>query len=175
MNAITPRFLARVQAINLCAMFHNIFLKTLQDSFAPHVGEKILKVDGTLLEKFKKLMPKIEDYKDLPSLKDARATIHFYRLNSDYSLGLCIRIDVFHDDKVGGNHESFECTAYVGDLRGQVLEKLNTPNWHKSDYTSVEIFTQFKIAEELAEKARQAESALFPFSLMEASRLTRVY
>jgi hypothetical protein len=175
MHAITPRFLARVQAINLCAMFHNIFLKTLQDNFAPHVGEKILKVDGTLLEKFKKLMPKIEDYKELASLKDARATLHFYRLNSDYSLGLCVRVDVFHDDRVGGNHESFESTAYVGDLRGQILEKLSLPSWHKSDYSPEEIFAQFKIAEELAEKARQAESVMSPFSLVDASRLTRVY
>lgn len=118
--------------------------------FSPLVGQKILKADGSLLKKWQDALPTFEYSNEL----------HVYRHTSNYSLAWTVKTCEFMPP---GSCMYHETTVYIGELKGQTLEKLSRPFEARDDYTVEEI--ENKRAEfEAAKKAMEAaRSKLYPF------------
>ena len=151
----TERLAARVRAVNRANEFGRGLFVALTNIFEPLVGQKILKADGTLLEKFKKLLP------PLPCTDG----LHVYRHSSNYSLAWTVK--TCEQIKDTHNCVYHEVVVYVGDLRGQLLEKLVTHQFdektYRTDYTADEVKAKRAAYDEAKRLADEARSALYPF------------
>jgi hypothetical protein len=140
---------ARVKLVNRAHAYAKELHTKLLEVFTPFVGTKVVKVDGTLIEKIKKLVPD----------KHPDDIHHVYHDRSDYSLGYvvktCIGVDgiaYYHDVHVS-----------VGELRDGVLAALRPDYKTRSDYTVDEVLANredFKVKEA---EFRAARDALYPF------------
>jgi len=151
MNTRVEKLTAKVAAVNRANEYAAQLYTVLAERFAPLVGQKILKVDGSLLGKYAGLVP------ELPSKRD----IHVYRHSSDYSLAWTVKTCEFMPPHSCMYHE---VTVYVGDLRGQTLEKMTIhPFSGRTDY-SVEEITGKRAAYESAKRvADELRGDLYPF------------
>jgi hypothetical protein len=151
MNTRLEKLTCKVAAINRANAYGKEIYQTLTKIFEPLVGEKILKVDGSLLAKYAALVPKFE----------YSHALHVYRHSSDYSLAWTVKTC---EPLPPGSCMYHESTVYIGDLRGGMLDKLAIyPFDSRSDFT-VEEITQKRVDFENAKKALdEARSALYPF------------
>jgi hypothetical protein len=149
MNTRVEKLTAKVAAVNRANEYAARLYAALSANFAPLVGQKILKVDGTLLAKHERLV--------LPCSPD----LHVYRHSSDYSLAWTVKTCEYMPPHSCMYHE---VTVYVGDLRGATLEKMTVhPFTGRTDY-SVEEITGKRLAAESAKRiADELRSDLYPF------------
>lgn len=142
---------AKVRAVNAANAYGLRLYEELAPIFRPLVGAQILKVDGQLLGKYAKLMPKLP----------CEPRIHVYRRITDYSLAWTVKTCESYPNGDGCFYH--ETTIYMGELEGQTLKKLSEPQELKTDYRAepVEIArAKYRLAEQAY---RDAQSALFPF------------
>lgn len=141
---------AAVAAVNKAnAAAHKLYAQ-LSERFAPLVGQKILKADGSLMAKFEPLVA------DLPN----STALSTYRYRSNYSLVYVVKVCEPLPPHGCTYHES---SVYVGELDGQTLKSIAPPFVGRYDFTEEEI-TEKRAALTAAEEAvSAAQSALIPF------------
>lgn len=150
---------ARVMAKNAVHAWANQVGPILLARFRPLVGQKLLKVDGSFLEKYKGLSD------DIP-LPDK---MHRYWREGTgtgtsslaYTLDICASVDGFD----GCIYE--KQVVYVGSFTGQVLSSVRdarlVSQTLRTNYTSAEVLRLRDEHKALQEKANKALSALYPF------------
>lgn len=139
---------AKIQARNLVNAEHNRLLPILAEAFEPYIGEKVIKTDGTLLEKFKRFTP-------VPSSK----LLSCYKMQSNYSLGFVIRACVSN----GECSIYDEVIVYVGELNGQVLKNLIFSKALPTDFTEQTVLQARETVKKLKEALSQADTQLCGF------------
>jgi hypothetical protein len=150
------RLEARVKARNRCHAIANELYPQLAEFFRPYVGQKIERADGPLMAK---ISAKLEEA--IPKLFDPLPQgAQVWRSPSDYSLVWTVKVC----EGYGPHSCCYEdCSVYVGNMRGGVLESLYPPEARREDFTADEI-EQARQAYEAAHKhAEDLESKLFPF------------
>jgi hypothetical protein len=140
---------AKVEARNIVATEHNRLLPLLAAAFAPLVGQKILKADGSLLAKFESLTPRAA----------GGPLFSIYKLSSNYSLAFVVRSCV--NAERGCAYD--EATVYVGNLDGAVLKDLIAPQPLPTGYTVAGVLEARKNLEAAKSAFSKAESAVWPF------------
>lgn len=140
---------AKIEARNIVNAEHNRLLPLLRAAFAPLVGKKVLKADGTLLGALKGIVPPCSP-----------AILNSYKLNSNYSLAFVVRACV-HD--VGNVCAYEEATIYVGNLNGNILESLIDPQYLPYDYSEAQVLAVRERVRQAREALSKAESALSGF------------
>lgn len=119
------------------------------------VGQKILKVDGSLLEKVKKALP------ELPVLQCNRI---FYTCQHGYNLRIAIDESIYamRRSGVGGTYY-VEASAYLCNIRDGVLTELYPKPELRTDYTHEEILMARKDLETAKAAMSLAQSRLQGF------------
>ncbi len=143
---------AKVQAVNASREYGNKLFPILSAIFAPFVGQKIFKIDGSLLKKHHEAVETL----NLPY--DHKLQAH--RHSSDYSLAWTITARTT-DEK--GHSQSNTITIYIGDISNGVLTKMCTEPKYRTDRTVeevLEIREKLKIAKRAVS---EAEGELYPF------------
>lgn len=140
---------AKIEARNIVNAEHNRLLPLMRAAFAPLVGKKVLKVDGTLLGTLKDVVPACSP-----------AILNSYKLNSNYSLAFVVRACV---SDVGNVCAYDEATIYVGNLDGQNLASLIEPQPLPVGYTEAQVLAARAELREAQEALRKAESKLASF------------
>lgn len=131
----------KVKAVNAAHKLANELAPKLHEIFSPLVGQKILKVDGTLFAKYKELLP--------PFLNTT--TIRCWKETSGYSLYWKIMAS------------SYEMSLYVGDLNNGVLTRMYDLTSYRDDFTVEEIQTKRENVRQLKRAFEKAASDLSPF------------
>ena len=130
----TNPLLIKIRAVNSANAHANKIYEELSKFFIKHVGEKILKTDGSLLAKFK-----------LPDIKPDIPNLRVYLKDCKYNLLWVVTIN------------GFESHVYIGTINTyNVLEKIYPPCNKRSDYTVEEILEnrkQYLIAKKAASEA----------------------
>lgn len=146
---------AKVAAVNKANAYALEIYPRLRLVFEPLVGQKILKVDGTLLAKVEKLLP---EFPCSPGL-------HAYESSSDYSLRWCVKTMESYQSRQSDCQIAsyYEADVYIGTLENGVLTKLYEPPILRTDFTVGEISNLRAAYEKAKEAAREARSALGPF------------
>lgn len=148
------RLTARVKVMNGANKIANEMYVILAKKFAPLVGKKILKADGTLMAKYADLEP--------PANGDSQGfeSVRYYRDSSRYALGWSVYVCCkFAEDE----RQTAERIIRVGELAGDVLKNICEPPAHPTNYTVEDVLAKrerFRIAEK---EYNEAKSALFPF------------
>ena len=133
----------KVQAVNAANKMALELYPKLVEVFQPLVGKKILKADGTILEKYKKLMPELPN---TPSMM-------VYRYSSDYNLIWKVDAKVWVDER----YNSHEVSIYVGELTGDTLKAITLPvEERRTDWTTEEVV---KLVEDMEAKKKVYEDA----------------
>jgi len=150
---------AKVAAVNSANAEAQRLFPILSAIFAPLVGCKVEKVDGSLLASVAKLLP------------DPLSTFHVYRQSSRYSMAWIVKgsenYQTGHD--IGtqyGTAAYHEAVIYIGDLDGQTLKSLYGPEnitKLRTDYTAEQVAELRKVCSAAKQAARDAESALSHF------------
>lgn len=140
---------AKVAAVNLANFIALEVQRQLQATFAPLVGKPVVKADGMLLEKVKKL---------LPDLKWEGAEVNFRRGN--YSLAWTVVAKVGVDD---GSVVYHEITTHIGDLAEFTLVRLCGPLVVRSDYTVAGVMASQQRASAAKKIYEQVRDDCFPF------------
>ncbi|MAG28105.1 hypothetical protein CMI47_21475 [Candidatus Pacearchaeota archaeon] len=149
---------ARIVARNRANEVANQLYAEIIGIFRPLVGQKIVKVDGSLLGKIKDQLPKW----DFPDDKFPKPTVMVYKGSSTYTLSFTVKTCA---QVIGEGCCTYEeCTVYVCDLDGQnVGERIYDPPNARTDFTADEVN---RLREEYKTKkkaADEAHSALHPF------------
>ena len=160
MKIHTSVLAAKVAAVNAANAEAIRLFPVLSAVFAPLVGCKIEKVDGTLLQSVKKLVP------ELPNT----GPLSVFRHSSDYSLAYTVKTcessPSNHTDCQIANYH--EVNVYLGEMRGGILLKLRlAPEGLRTDWTESEVIEARKIAEAAKQAARDAEGKIYPFGLFD--------
>lgn len=144
------RLVARVNAVNKANAYGMELHTQLTAIFAPFVGTKIEKVDGTLLAKVKNLLP---PFPSTPAL-------HVYRQTSNYSL-----VYVVKTCELIPPHGCIyaDTSVYIGEMDVSTLVKLSDKPVFRTDYTVEEVQANRAAYEAAKKLASEAESKLFPF------------
>lgn len=155
------RLKARVVAMNRCHKAMNELYPLLAVIFAPLVGQKILKADGSLLAKYaahvKPIMDKFNTGNEL-SVWHA----------SDNRYSLLWNVKVCENMPDDGTCVYEESSLYVGSTNNgmcdsQSLKELHPADVHRTDYTVKEILELRADYETKKEATEDARSALHPF------------
>lgn len=141
--SLSARVIARNRANANAMALYDLLSKV----FAPFAGQKIKKVDGTLLAKVQASFPKI--------------TFSFYRYRSNYSV--CYVAKECQSLSDGNSCVYEEATVYIGDVSNGVLVKLYDRPELRTDWTVEEVQKLRIEAEKAKEAARKAESKLLEF------------
>ncbi len=147
MNA---RLEAKVKAINDANAYAPELYAKLIPIFAPYVGQKIIKADGSLIAKIEKQIPELAPFT--------------YRSRSNYSLGYVAKTCAMEP---GGNgcayHETY---VSIGELRDGMLSSLApAPTGLRTDYTVEEVETKRKAVEKADKALDDAKGELYPFDI----------
>lgn len=149
MNTREELLIAKVAAVNRANKYATQLFGELTEGFAPLVGQKILKADGTLLAKYVPLWPLVTDDQIL-----------VYRLDSEYSLGWVVKS---HED-ILGSCVYHSTTIYVGDMSGQTLKNMAVnPFEGRFDFTVEEIIEKRAAYASAKKVADSFQTALYPF------------
>lgn len=140
---------AKVEARNVVNAEHNRLLPILAAAFKPFVGQKILKVDGSLLAKFENLVP-----------QTGGKIFSAFKQNSNYTLSFVLRSCV--NDSVGGCAYD-QATVYVGNICGGTLESLIDPQPLRADYTVEDVLKARQALKEAKQAVDRANSNLAGF------------
>ena len=139
---------AKVDAVNI-ANEYAMKLKThLDEIFRPLVGEKIYKVDGRFVQKYK-------DIVTFPPDNRVKVSCRY----SDYFLGWNVSVMSQFFDSVAYH----DVCVYVGKIEGQFLTELYPAENFRHDYTFEEVSEKKKYIEELEEKIRNAKNEMRDF------------
>ncbi len=133
----------------------NKLFDELAGFFRRLVGQKILKVDGTLLQKHANLLPELPC--DHPRL-------HVYRRSSDYSLAWVVKACEQIGDSHGCVYE--EVTVDVGSLNGQTLESVRADEDFgpfREDFSVAEVEEKRRVFVQKRKEFERARSDLYPF------------
>jgi hypothetical protein len=136
---------AKVSARNKVNKLANDSYPKIIEALKPFLGQKILKVNGTLMEKVAKVLPKIDCYRA------------YYTCGAGYSLKVEITEFETSPDRFGDGSIAHyqETSLYLGDLTTGVLTKLyDAPN-HRTDFTEEEIIQTREKIKEFKEQERQ--------------------
>lgn len=151
MKRHSTQLAAKVAAQNEANTLANERFEPIIKALAPFVGQKICKVDGSLLEKVKKALPVFPSDFNNSS---------FYSTGHGYSLRLDIR--TCHAVEPNGCAYA-ESTVYLGSLDNGVLINYDKAPNLKTDFTE-EYVQEARKEVEAAEKAmRNAEAKLYYF------------
>lgn len=149
----------KVDAVNAVHKYAMELYPKLVEIFKPYVGQKILKVDGSLLAKFKPLV----DALDLP----CNGKTHVYRQHSDYVLSWEAKMTFFapntENPHYSDHHQSETQSVRIGELKNGVLEKIYPAPVLRTDYTVAEIEQKRQAYREAKKLADEAHSQLYPF------------
>lgn len=152
---------ANVRATNFAHAYANELRKRLMAYFAPLVGQKVIKADGTLLKKLVlPEFPKEDDFKQHPN-----DTVHVYKLSSDYSLGWTVKTC---STMPPHGCVYYEATVYIGEMGygggRDILTKLTPPSEdRRADYTVAEIMEKIALYEAAQKIADGLKSLVHPF------------
>lgn len=143
----TQKLKLQIESVNRVNAVAGQYFDDYMKIFGSLVGQKVLKADGTILEKYSKLLPK----NDLPKITS-------YKLSGNYSLAWVIKTFSQSDNDC----VYYEIAIYIGDLDNGILTNLYEKQEYKQfDYDDlvkkIQSATDAKI---FAEKLR---SAVFPF------------
>jgi len=143
---------AKVEAVNKANEYAAKLHTQLTGVFNDLVGKKVLKADGIVLEKYKKVMP------ELPNTPGLR--VYARPDKARYSLAWNVNVYVFHD-RGSSYHET---TVYVGSLKDGVLTEL-TPfgEGYRTDYTAEEVRKLRETYKEAKKASDEAYSKLYYF------------
>jgi len=145
------RLEARIRAVNRANAYANELSAKLKELFRPFVGQKVLKADNTLMEKYKKVLPK---FTCTPNLS-------VYRYTSEYSLVFIVKTC---EGDNNGHAYYHETSVYVGELQNGFLTKVgDEPLNLKTDYTAADITAKRQAYNAAKRLADEALSALHPF------------
>lgn len=152
---------AKIEATNLAHAYGNKLRKLLVEFFAPYVGQKIVKADGSLLAKIAAKLPAFPDVKGNPGQHE-HASIMTYKHNSAYSLAWTVKVC---QPIPPHTCTYYEMTVYIGDMSGDVLKAMtnHTDDW-KADYTLEETLAHIQAYEDAQKVAESLKSAVYPFS-----------
>jgi len=157
MNTRQEKLIAKIGAVNRAnaeaTRLHQIF----HDIFAPFVGQKILKADGTLLAKVAALVP---EFAFGNTLQVRTLQPHVYRDSSNYSLIYTVKACETMPPHSCAYHDT---AMYIGVFAGAMLEKLSPVQTYRSDYVVEEIEGKRQAYESAKRVAEELRSALYPF------------
>lgn len=152
---------AEVHAVNLANGYANELYPILRDFFAPLVGQKIVKADGSLLEKLGRKLPKFPAKNGRPGQHE-HASVMVYRHRSDYSLAWTVQVCWPIPPHTC---TYYVITVYIGDMGGDVLKEV--PDRYRpdrrTDYTVDEIVGKIEAYEAAKKAVDDAYSACHPF------------
>ncbi len=153
---IDKRLETRVRGVNRANAYANEIAPKLRDLFAPYVGQKVFKADGTLLAKIQKQV-------DALQLTDGMrngGNGYVYRLSSNYSVVFVVK--TYESD--GENHGYYhETSIYVAHVRDGVAYELYDWTTAKTDYNAAYIAVARERYEAAKKAADDARSELHPF------------
>lgn len=149
---------ARVIAVNIANNYANSLFDKLSPIFKPFVGQKIIKIDGSLLEKVQKLIPQ-----DLGQKFLSGSSIQVYRDSSQFSIRYTVKSCV--NIEGGCSCVYYETSVYIGEFDGQNLKSIhdNPDTQRRIDFTAEEITAKREEYKRLKKLADDAMSALQPF------------
>lgn len=145
---------AKVAAVNRAHRVAMEVWQTMHDIFAPLVGEKIDKADGTFLAKIAKLLP------ELPH--DHSITV--IRVTSDYTLAWSITCNESIGDASGTVY--YGISTYIGNMSGGVLIDLNNHGKkpvYRTNYTVKELLQKRDDCKAKKNAYEVARSDCWPF------------
>ncbi len=153
-NALSAR-VANANAANARA---NQLYPQLVEVFSPYVGAKILKIDGSLLQKIQKQISEL-------GMDDPGRNINVYHDRQRYGLSFVVKI---HNDYESGSGDYqlacyHESSVYVGNLDGGVLTEIREHTPYRTDYTVADILAKREAFRKAQTAADNARSALYPF------------
>lgn len=135
---------ANVDAVNRAHAYANYIDPILRAIFEPFVGQKILKQDGTLMEKYRKLVPAFENTNSLC----------VFKRSTDYSLAWTVRTCSIYPESSHHSAFYYEITVYICDINGAVLSGMcATRPDAKADYKVEDI-------QKIRQEVKEAEKAL---------------
>lgn len=143
MNKLT----AKIEAVNTANACANKLYDALSAFFIPLIGEKILKADGNLLERYNKI--------PIPSWETL--SIGVRNLSSKYTLmwGIHANSPV--------PHASFTTYIHLGEIQDGKLVKINPKPKLVSDYTVGEVLNRMEVLRLAQRMVVQAKDNLLPF------------
>ena len=152
MKKHTHALAAKVAAVNMANEYANELRPILLAAFAPYVGQKITKNDGTLLEKVKKTLP------EMPS----HAGLSVFRRNDSYCLVYTVKTCIGYGEHSCVYHEA---SLYLYRFNGATLTPWDGCQWEnlRTNYNEAEVLELRAKNDEAKRAARAAESALYPF------------
>ena len=154
MKNTNDRLAAKVAATNQCNAEAARLYAVALPSVRALVGQKIIKVDGSLTTKARKAM-------NADLFRSYNCGFQIYKLGSNYSLAFVVKCSVNNES---GSCSYAETAVYLGELDGQTLAKTCEDRIHaRSDWTVAEVLALRQVAADAAEASRNAESALSPF------------
>lgn len=140
---------AYIVATNKANQYANELYEQLAPIFTPLVGLKIEKVNGSLLEKYKTLLPQ---FPNTPSFRIFR---HF----SEYNLAWNVEVM----EKGNNSWETATDILYLADIKNHVLTRLYEHPQLRTNYTYEEIQHKQEIYKQLKKDLQQAKQDLYPF------------
>jgi hypothetical protein len=149
--------IAHVEAVNFCHLLAMRLEQVLKVFFTPYVGKKVIKIDGTLMQKIAdEVRPCIEPIDEMNGVQ-----VYFDRMGS-YSLRWTVKVCKHIEG--AGSCLYYEHSVYVGDLEGQTLKNIKPTKLDlRTDFTAAEIESKRKVYKQLQETADQAKGQLYPF------------
>lgn len=123
----------QVLARNLLNLAILDWVPAMRQALAPFIGQKICKVDGTLLKKVHEVLP--------PSVHDIKLQI-YYSTGAGYSLTAGFKVGVYCGENQYGWRYA-EATVYLCDLANGVMSRLYNfePLNYRTDYTLDEVLS----------------------------------
>ena len=147
---MNEKLAAKVKATNKANQTAIELYPKLVAVFRPLIGQKIVKIDGSLLTKIADLLP------PLPNDHDLRV----YRNRSEYTLSWIVNAS----EQVNDHSCTYaEIGLYIGDLNGNVLTKIYDEPQLRANYTVTEVEAQRAAYWSAQKVADAAKSALHPF------------
>jgi hypothetical protein len=171
MNNWGERLNARVRAYNKVNARAITLHRELVEIFRPFVGKKILTNAG-FVAKLRPLLDAVRVRESEPS----RGRFQFITHSTSYSLTFSLKVwESYQGEEHGGSYA--EAVIHVGELgrlgatngehcdvpRDALASLIEQPPNLRADYNAEEVRELRAKAQVLADQARQAESALYPF------------
>lgn len=155
---MTAKLAAKVAAVNQANAAANSLYPQLRAVFEPLVGQTVIKVDGSLTQKVKNL---------LPALPNTTALNVYYSPNSSslvWHVKACVNIRPSQVQWLNCHTcVYYEISICVGFVRGQILTNLVDWKDHRTNYTVEEVAQNIKAIDEAKNALNEARSRLCPF------------
>lgn len=139
---------AKVDATNRANASANKLQPALIEIFRPFVGQKILKADGTIAQRFQRFVPKFS--------YSTEHNVYHNNNRCSWTVKCCSFIE-------GGGCVYHEAHLSVGRIVDGVLTELATPFVRRADWTAEEVQRLQKAVEDAETVFRNAQAALEHF------------